>query len=192
MAQLGSQPGREVPDDHCRPIHCPRHDPARLHRSRTARPRRVPGRIQRADPRGLRARLAPVHYLVPRPVACLVRRPPRRHRELRPGAGSKGPGPRHRHPAAVHRICVSSMLDFGAEGVRIWVGGAVRMDPGARGRAWPGGRAEARDSRSSRSGRGPLASIASWNSRMFWVPRSSRRYRWPAWYPSAWPGSSTA
>jgi hypothetical protein len=24
-----SQPGPEVPDDHCRPIHCPRHDPAR-------------------------------------------------------------------------------------------------------------------------------------------------------------------
>jgi hypothetical protein len=36
-------PAREVPDDHCRPIHCPRHDPARLHRRRTARPRRVPG-----------------------------------------------------------------------------------------------------------------------------------------------------
>jgi integrase/recombinase XerD len=36
-----------VPDDHCRPIHCPRHDPARLHRSRTARPGRVPGRIPR-------------------------------------------------------------------------------------------------------------------------------------------------
>ena len=30
------QPGREVPDDHCRPIHRARHDPARLHRSRTA------------------------------------------------------------------------------------------------------------------------------------------------------------
>jgi integrase/recombinase XerD len=29
-----------VPDDHCRPIHCARHDPARLHRRRTARPRR--------------------------------------------------------------------------------------------------------------------------------------------------------
>jgi hypothetical protein len=32
------QPGREVPDDHCRPIHRTRHDPARLHRRRTARP----------------------------------------------------------------------------------------------------------------------------------------------------------
>ena len=26
-----------MPDDHCRPIYCPRHDPACLHRSRTAR-----------------------------------------------------------------------------------------------------------------------------------------------------------
>jgi hypothetical protein len=36
----GLSPGREVPDDHCRPIHRARHDPARLHRRRTARPRR--------------------------------------------------------------------------------------------------------------------------------------------------------
>jgi hypothetical protein len=43
------QPGREAPDNHCRPIHRVRHDPARLHRSRTARPRRVPGRVPRAD-----------------------------------------------------------------------------------------------------------------------------------------------
>src|SRR5580700_1010029 len=49
------QPGPEVPDDHCHPIHRARHDPARLHRSRTARPRRVPGRIPRPDPRGVRA-----------------------------------------------------------------------------------------------------------------------------------------
>ncbi len=27
----GSQPGREVPDDHCHPFNCARHDPARLH-----------------------------------------------------------------------------------------------------------------------------------------------------------------
>lgn len=39
----GSQPGREVPDDHCCPVRCPCHDPARLHRPGTARPRRVPG-----------------------------------------------------------------------------------------------------------------------------------------------------
>jgi hypothetical protein len=31
------QPGREVPDDHCRPIYRTRHDPTRLHRSRTPR-----------------------------------------------------------------------------------------------------------------------------------------------------------
>jgi hypothetical protein len=62
MAQPpGSQPGREVPDDHCCPIHCPRYHPAALHRSRTARPRRVPGRVPRADPRGLCAGPAPVH-----------------------------------------------------------------------------------------------------------------------------------
>src|SRR5712672_3877259 len=32
-----------------------------------------------------------------------VRRPPGRHRGLRPGPGSPGPGPRHGHPEAVHR-----------------------------------------------------------------------------------------
>jgi len=53
----GSQPGREVPDDHCRPIHRARHDPARLHRRRTARPRRVP----RPHKRGRRTRPAPIH-----------------------------------------------------------------------------------------------------------------------------------
>jgi hypothetical protein len=98
----GSQPGPEVPDDHCRPIHCPRHDPARLHRRRTARARRVPGRLPRPDPRGVGAGPAPVHQLVPPSVPASVRRPPRRHRKLRPGAGSPGPCARHRHPAAVH------------------------------------------------------------------------------------------
>jgi integrase/recombinase XerD len=32
-----------VPDDHCRPIYCARHDSARLHRCRADRPGRVPG-----------------------------------------------------------------------------------------------------------------------------------------------------
>ena len=32
-----------MPDDYCRPIHRARHDPARLHRPRAARARRVPG-----------------------------------------------------------------------------------------------------------------------------------------------------
>ena len=36
------------------------------------------------------------------PLPGPVRRPPCRHRRLRPGAGSPGPGPRDRHPAAVH------------------------------------------------------------------------------------------
>ena len=44
----------------------------------------------------------PVHHLVPRPLLAPVRRPPPRYRVLRPGAGSQRPGPRHRHPAAVH------------------------------------------------------------------------------------------
>jgi hypothetical protein len=98
----GSQPAREVPDDHCRPNHCPRHDPARLHRRRTARPRRVPGRIPRPDPRGLHPRPAPVHWLVPRPLPGPVRRPPRRHRRLRARPGSTRTSACHRHPAAVH------------------------------------------------------------------------------------------
>ena len=38
-----------MPDDHYRPIYRARHDPARLHRRRTARPRRVPGWIPRPD-----------------------------------------------------------------------------------------------------------------------------------------------
>ena len=60
LAQLpGFQLGREVPDDHYRPIHRARHDPAHLHRPRTARPRRVPGRVPRPDPRGLHLGPAP-------------------------------------------------------------------------------------------------------------------------------------
>jgi hypothetical protein len=58
------------------PINRARHDPARLHRSRTTRPRRVPRRIPRPDPRRLHPRPAPVHYLVPRPFPGPVRRPP--------------------------------------------------------------------------------------------------------------------
>jgi hypothetical protein len=80
LAQLpGFQPGREVPDDHYRPIHRARHDPARLHRSRTARPRRVP----RPDPRGLHLGPAPVHYLVSQPFPVAVLGAPRRDRKLR-------------------------------------------------------------------------------------------------------------
>jgi hypothetical protein len=85
----GSQPGQEVLDDHCRPIHRARHDPARLHRRRTARPRRVP----RPDQGGLRTRPAPVHDLVPCSFPAPVRGPPRRHRVLRPRPGGQGDGP---------------------------------------------------------------------------------------------------
>jgi DNA-directed RNA polymerase specialized sigma24 family protein len=55
-----------------------------------------------ADPRGARARLAPVHHLVPLPFPEPVRCPPRRHRELRPGAGSQGPRPGDCDSAAMH------------------------------------------------------------------------------------------
>src|SRR6516162_4036897 len=72
-----------------------------LHRSRTARPCRVPGRVPGADPRGVRARLAPIHDLVPCPLPGLVRRPPRRHRELRPGSGRQGPRP----ATVTRRLC---------------------------------------------------------------------------------------
>jgi hypothetical protein len=103
LAQLpGFQPGGEVPDDHCRPIHRARHDPARLHRPRTARPRRVPGRVPRPDPRGLHPRPAPVHWLVSQPFPVAVLGAPRRHRKLRPATRSQRPSPRHGHPAAVH------------------------------------------------------------------------------------------
>jgi len=74
---------------------------ARRHRRRTACPRRVPGRIPQPDKRGLRARPAPVHHLVPGPLPGPVRRPARRHPVLRPGAGGQGPGPRDRHPAVI-------------------------------------------------------------------------------------------
>jgi len=44
LAQRLRVPARpEVPDDHYCSVHCARHDPARIHRRRTARPRRVPG-----------------------------------------------------------------------------------------------------------------------------------------------------
>jgi integrase len=70
------------------PIQRARHDPACLHRRRTARPRRVPGRLSRPGPRRLRPGPAPVHNVMPRPVPEPVRRPPRRHRRLRPAPGS--------------------------------------------------------------------------------------------------------
>src|SRR5260370_23197255 len=60
LAQLpGFQPGREVPDDHCYPIHRARHDPARLLRPRTARPRRIPGQLPPPHPRHLHLGPAP-------------------------------------------------------------------------------------------------------------------------------------
>jgi len=51
---------------------------------------------------GISSGPAPVHHLVPCPLPAPVRRPPRRHRKLRPGAGSPGPGSRDCHPAALH------------------------------------------------------------------------------------------
>ena len=102
LAQLpGFQLGREVPDDHYRPIHRARHDPACLHRSRTARPGRLPGRLPRPDPRGLYLGPASVHYLVPQLFSVAVLGAPRRHRKLRPATRSQRPSPRHGHPAPI-------------------------------------------------------------------------------------------
>ena len=65
------------------------------------------------DQGGLCPRPAPVHRLVPRPFPEFVRRPPCRHRKLRPRAGSQGPGPRDRHPAAVHHCRVLQVRSRG-------------------------------------------------------------------------------
>ena len=78
--------------DHYCSVHCARHDPACLHRCRTARPRRVPGWIPRPDQGGVCAGPAAIHHLVPRPFPGPVRRPPRRHRVLRPEAGGQEAG----------------------------------------------------------------------------------------------------
>jgi len=103
LAQLpGFQLGREVPDDHYRPIHCARHDPACLHRSRTARPGRLPGRVSWPDPRGLYLGPASVHYLVSQLFSVAVLGAPRRHRKLRPATRSQRPSPRHGHPAPIY------------------------------------------------------------------------------------------
>ena len=93
-----SQPGREVPDDHCHPIHRARHDPARLHRCRAVRPRRVPGRVPRPDPRGLRPGPAPVRQLVPQPARwpCSPSAAPTSRASpatWKPGAGPGPPSP---------------------------------------------------------------------------------------------------
>ena len=40
--------------------------------------------------------------LVPGPLPLAARRPPGRHRRLRPRPGGQGPRPVDRHPAAVH------------------------------------------------------------------------------------------
>jgi hypothetical protein len=54
-----------------------------------------------ASPGGLRPGPAAVHRLVPCPLAAAVRRPARRHRNVREAVG--GPGPRPRHLA--RRLC---------------------------------------------------------------------------------------
>src|SRR6266851_3974750 len=55
----------EVPYGHHDPIRCPRPGRACLHQHRTAGISRVPRRVQRPDPPGLRAGLAAVRQLVP-------------------------------------------------------------------------------------------------------------------------------
>ena len=101
LAQLpGFQLGREVPDDHYRPIHRARHDPALLHRSRTARPRRLPGRVPRPDPRGLHLGPAPVHRLVSQPFPVAVLGAPAPTSKASPGNSKPGAGPAPRSPGA--------------------------------------------------------------------------------------------
>ncbi len=63
----------------------------------------VPDRLQRPDPRGVRAGPAPVCELVPPASPPPVRGAARGHRVLRPRSGSPRPCPRHDHPAALHR-----------------------------------------------------------------------------------------
>ena len=69
----------------------------------TARLSRVPGRLHRPDPPGIRAGPAPVRRLVPAEPCPPVPGAPCGHRMLRPRPRSKGPGPGHGHPQAVHR-----------------------------------------------------------------------------------------
>src|SRR4029077_15986325 len=62
----------------------------RVEPTRTARPRRVPGRIPRTDNKGLHTGPAPVHHLVPHPLPAPVRRPPRRYRRVRRNLEARG------------------------------------------------------------------------------------------------------
>src|SRR5258706_1982004 len=94
---------REVSHDHNHQLACcPGRDRARVHRSGKADVSRVPGRLLRPDPRGLRPGPAPVHRLVPPAAAAPVHRPPRRHRAVRPRPRSRWKNRRDRHPQAVH------------------------------------------------------------------------------------------
>src|ERR1700733_11069203 len=61
----GSRLSPEVPHGHRAILNLTRRPPARVHRCRAACSRRLPGRIPRPDPRGLHARPAPVHRMVP-------------------------------------------------------------------------------------------------------------------------------
>jgi len=68
-----------VPDGYYDPVRCARPDRAGVHEYGAAGARRVPGRVQRPDPPGLRAGPAPVRRLVPAASPAAVRCPPRRH-----------------------------------------------------------------------------------------------------------------
>jgi hypothetical protein len=83
-------------------VRCPCPGDAGVQQHRAAGVSRVPGRVQRPDPPGLRVGPASVRQLVPTAPAAPVRRPPRRHRVLRTGPGNPRQSPRHHHPAAVH------------------------------------------------------------------------------------------
>ena len=84
------------------------YDPRR--RSGGGRPGRLPGRLRRAHPRGLRPRPAPVLRLVHRASAAPLRRPPHRHR-ARPRSSKSGA--RHEPPSA--GVCPPSPASTAAE-----------------------------------------------------------------------------
>ena len=92
----GSQPeSPEVPDGHHDPVRRPRPRHAGVHQHRAAGVSRIPGRVQRPDPAGLRAGPAPVRQLVPAApaAACSVPAAPTSSASPATWKPAAGPGP---------------------------------------------------------------------------------------------------
>ena len=83
----------EVPHGRRADLYFSRPCPARFHRCRATRARRVPGRLSRADPRGIHPGSAPVHWLVPGPVPAAVLGPAARTSRLSPANWKPRAGP---------------------------------------------------------------------------------------------------